>query len=173
MTRSRKTASDEEVTLNVTAMLDMAFQLLAFFILTFKPPPAEAQIFLKLPPPQNVLGIAGGETPGQEPDKDPSKIKPTKSLIVSLMDNAGGGAVADVRIGISTEPLKQIPYNELEGSIRDWVQKQGFEQLIVQFTPTLHWEEVMKVVDMCAKMTTKEGKLPELSFLSLGERNEE
>ena len=47
---SRKGKSDEEVTLNVTAMLDMAFQLLAFFVLTFRPPPAEAQIFLKLPP---------------------------------------------------------------------------------------------------------------------------
>ena len=44
------------MTLNVTAMLDMAFQLLAFFVLTFKPPPAEAQIFLKLPPYQAVLG---------------------------------------------------------------------------------------------------------------------
>ena len=170
---SRKSRSDEEVTLNVTAMLDMAFQLLAFFILTFKPPPPEAQIFLKLPPPQAVLGIASGQNAGQEPDKDPSKIKPTKSLIVSLMDNGGNGAVSKVGIGISTEPLKQIPYNELEGDIRDWLQKQGYEQLIVQFSATLHWEEVMKVVDMCAKMTTKEGKLPELSFLCVGERNEE
>ena len=47
----RKHKKDENVELNVTAMLDMAFQLLAFFILTFKPPPGEDQIYLKLPPP--------------------------------------------------------------------------------------------------------------------------
>ena len=32
--------SSEGVELNVTAMLDMAFQLLAFFILTFRPGPS-------------------------------------------------------------------------------------------------------------------------------------
>ena len=41
----KKHRSTEDVTLNVTAMLDMAFQLLAFFILTFRPPPGEAQIY--------------------------------------------------------------------------------------------------------------------------------
>ena len=45
--------------LNVTAMLDMAFQLLAFFVLTFKPPPGEDQIYLKLPPAQPVAGMTG------------------------------------------------------------------------------------------------------------------
>jgi biopolymer transport protein ExbD len=169
---SRKSHSDEEVSLNVTAMLDMAFQLLAFFILTFKPPPAEAQIFLKLPPAQAVQGPQDGKKAGEDAN-DPSKIKPVNSLIVSLMDNDGNGAVADVRIGISSEPLKQIPYNELEGDLRDWISKQGYEQIVVQSSPTLHWEEVMKVFDMCAKMATKEGKLPEVSFLCVGERREE
>jgi biopolymer transport protein ExbD len=169
---SRKGSGDEEVTLNVTAMLDMAFQLLAFFILTFKPPPAEAQIFLKLPPAKQVIGI-GKEDPGQNENKPPSDIKPVKSLIVNLIDHDSNGALAEVSVGISTEPLKPVPYNELEADLRDAVQKQGYEQLIVNFSPTLHWEEVMKVVDMCAKMPTKEGKLPELSFLCVGERPEE
>ena len=168
---SRKQASDEEVTLNVTAMLDMAFQLLAFFVLTFKPPPAEAQIFLKLPPYQAVLG-PGTQSAGQDTNKNPAEIKPVKSLIVNL-DDKGSGALSTVGIGISTEPLKDVPYNELESELRDRIQKQGYEQLIVQFTPTIHWEEIMKVVDMCAKMHTKDDKLPELSFACVGERPEE
>ena len=168
---SRKQASDEEVTLNVTAMLDMAFQLLAFFVLTFKPPPAEAQIFLKLPPAQAVLGL-GKETAGQDTNKKPEDIKPVKSLIVSL-DDGGSGSLSKVGIGISNEPLKDVPYNELESELRDRIQKQGYEQLVVQFTPTIHWEEVMKVVDMCAKVRTKEDRLPELSFACVGERQEE
>ena len=40
MMRRRRKQGDVE--LNLAAMLDMAFQLLTFFILTFKPPPAEA-----------------------------------------------------------------------------------------------------------------------------------
>ena len=169
---SRRAKNDEEVTLNVTAMLDMAFQLLAFFVLTFKPPPVEAQIFLKLPPAQNIL-MKGDKAAGQDTKKDPKDIKPVKSLLIHLEDNSGGGSIASVQIGISSEPLKQIPYNELEPELRDWVEKQGFEQLVVQFTPTLHWEEVMKVVDICAKIPTKEGKLPEVSFDCLGEKPEE
>ena len=39
----------EEVAFPVTPMLDMAFQLLAFFILTFKPPSAETHLDLDLP----------------------------------------------------------------------------------------------------------------------------
>ena len=35
----KKARSHGEVELNMTAMLDMAFQLLAFFILTFHPSP--------------------------------------------------------------------------------------------------------------------------------------
>jgi biopolymer transport protein ExbD len=165
---SRRGKSDEEVTLNVTAMLDMAFQLLAFFVLTFRPPPAEAQIFLKLPPNLPVQG-QGKENAGENTDKKPEDIKPVKTLIVSLMDNDANGSIADVRIGIGAD-LKQVPYNELEGELKDWIQKQGFEQIVVQSSATLHWEEVMKVFDMCATIMGKESKV---SFVCVGERREE
>ena len=46
--RRRKSAT---VDLNLAAMLDMAFQLLTFFILTFRPAPVEGQLGLHLPPP--------------------------------------------------------------------------------------------------------------------------
>jgi biopolymer transport protein ExbD len=39
----------EEVTFPVTPMLDMAFQLLAFFILTFKPPSDETRLDMDVP----------------------------------------------------------------------------------------------------------------------------
>ena len=48
--RNRKNKrGHDDVELNVAAMLDMAFQLLAFFILTFKPSPIESQIMMRLP----------------------------------------------------------------------------------------------------------------------------
>ncbi len=42
--KKKKRRSQSEVELNLAAMLDMAFQLLAFFILTFRPAPLEGQI---------------------------------------------------------------------------------------------------------------------------------
>ena len=48
MARRKK---QEGVELNLAAMLDMAFQLLTFFILTFRPAPVEGQVDLLLPPP--------------------------------------------------------------------------------------------------------------------------
>ena len=43
--------------------------------LTFKPPPGEFQIYLKLPPAQAVLG-SGGQSAGNDENKDPKDIKP-------------------------------------------------------------------------------------------------
>ncbi len=41
MAHKKKKRKQGEVELNMASMLDMAFQLLTFFILTFRPPPAE------------------------------------------------------------------------------------------------------------------------------------
>src|SRR5579885_3128870 len=54
--RKHKAKSDK-VELNLAAMLDMAFQLLTFFILTFRPAPVEGQLALHLPPPVALTKI--------------------------------------------------------------------------------------------------------------------
>jgi len=43
-----------EADLPITPMLDMSFQLLSFFIMTFHPSPTEGQIALALPPTQGT-----------------------------------------------------------------------------------------------------------------------
>jgi biopolymer transport protein ExbD len=53
MARSRRVKTEEvEPDLPITPMLDMSFQLLAFFIMTFKPAPTEAQMAMTLPAEQ-------------------------------------------------------------------------------------------------------------------------
>lgn len=47
--RKRQTTDFVEPDLPITPMLDMSFQLLAFFIITFKPAPTEGQLALALP----------------------------------------------------------------------------------------------------------------------------
>jgi biopolymer transport protein ExbD len=48
--RTRPGTDRVEPNLPVTPMLDMSFQLLAFFLITFKPSPMEGQLALALPP---------------------------------------------------------------------------------------------------------------------------
>jgi biopolymer transport protein ExbD len=65
---------EEEVQFPVTPMLDMAFQLLAFFVLTFQAPTSETHLDLTLPAtPAAMLGAARGQAapiPARREDSD-------------------------------------------------------------------------------------------------------
>ena len=72
--RRYRPRSPEEVAFPATPMLDMAFQLLAFFIFTFKPPSAETHLDLDLPAtPVALPAAARGNaqpTPARNVDTD-------------------------------------------------------------------------------------------------------
>ena len=62
--KRRRGGPVEEVMFPVVPMLDMAFQLLAFFVLTFKPPSSETHIDLELPTtPIALPGTPEGRAP--------------------------------------------------------------------------------------------------------------
>jgi biopolymer transport protein ExbD len=86
MIRKRPRTPRVEPDLPITPMLDMSFQLLAFFILTFKPMPTEAQLSLALP---NELG---GEQSQVVPSTDPLD---DEELIVQVYA-ADNGNIADI-----------------------------------------------------------------------------
>ena len=67
--RQYRPGPPDEVFFPVVPMLDMAFQLLAFFILTFKAPSAETHIDLHLPATPAALPAAPGARPGPEPSR--------------------------------------------------------------------------------------------------------
>jgi len=56
--RKRQSTDFVEPDLPITPMLDMSFQLLAFFIMTFQPSPTEGQIALTLPKEEGGQNIA-------------------------------------------------------------------------------------------------------------------
>ena len=165
--RKKKHRGSESVELNLAAMLDMAFQLLTFFILTFKPSPIEGQINLKLPPPQPVAGLKSGEKAGaDESNKDP--VQNLNSLIISIFSTPGGRiatmAVGEANVAGPTAldiRLKQVLGPESGAS---------FDQVILQVSSKLKYDELMKVVDVCTKQTLANGeKLTKLSFVELPE----
>ena len=66
--RARQGESPDEVQFPVTPMLDMAFQLLAFFILTFQSPTSETRLDLYLPTmPIALPGAPGGQARATPP----------------------------------------------------------------------------------------------------------
>lgn len=161
----KKHGGSESVELNLAAMLDMAFQLLTFFILTFKPSPVEGQINLKLPPPQPVAGAPGVAKPGEdEANKDP--VKNLNSLIITVFAS-NNGRIATMAVG----EANVAGTTALEGRLKQVLGPESgasFDQVILQVGSKLKYDELMKVVDVCTKQTLANGeKLTKLSFVEL------
>lgn len=164
MSRRKKKHSDGGVELNLAAMLDMAFQLLAFFIMTFKPAPIEGQINLKLPPPKPVAGVKGGEQAGND-DNNQSAVEAINTLVISIFATQGG-RIQTLAIGEGNVAGVSALDGRLKAVLSD--ANSPFDQVIIQVGSKLKYEELMKVVDVCTKQTLPNGeKLTKLSFVEL------
>jgi biopolymer transport protein ExbD len=166
MGRKRRTRhSRSEVELNLAAMLDMAFQLLAFFVLTFRQTPLEGQISLRLPPPQATVVVKGGEAAGSDvTNKNP--LQGMNTLTISVSANPTTGTINGLRVGES--PVTGIA--ALDGRLQELFRDQGnpFDQVIIQASDSCRYEELMKIIDVCTHQTLADGKkLSKLSFVEL------
>ncbi|MGO8690709.1 MAG: ExbD/TolR family protein [Thermoguttaceae bacterium] len=157
-----------EVELNIASMLDMAFQLLTFFILTFHPPPVEGQIGLRLPPPQPAMG-QGTANPGAVDQKGVEPVT-VKTLAITVHAVKGGqtpGTIEDM--WVNTTECKT--FRELNKALREIFQNPEcpYKQVIVQANPGLHYGDLMAVVNVCAsqKYAQQNKKLDKLSFVEL------
>src|ERR1700675_2830491 len=95
--RRKRRKSDGAVELNLAAMLDMAFQLLTFFILTFRPAPVEGQISLRMPPAQPVSPVKNAVQAGSDAAND-NPVQGINSLVINIIPNASGG-IGSMAIG--------------------------------------------------------------------------
>src|SRR5262245_18308347 len=147
MRRRRRTQPDVE--LNLAAMLDMAFQLLTFFILTFKPAPIEGEVALRLPPPKPITVIKEGQVAGS----DVSNLSPVagvNTLTISVFP-ARSGNIESLAIGES--PIGNL--GQLETRLKAVLGDPGnpFDQVVIQVGSDLHYDELMRVIDVCTKQT--------------------
>ncbi len=91
---------DSSVQFPVTPMLDMAFQLLAFFVLTFQSPTTETRLDLYLPStPVALPGASSGE----------ARTSPPKRFDLDLEDDLKIRAVADDLGDLKTLRLGDAP----------------------------------------------------------------
>jgi biopolymer transport protein ExbD len=152
-----------EVELNLAAMLDMAFQLLAFFILTFKPSPIEGQVNLRLPPPHPVTATAG-EQAGSD-TKNTNPLQGMSSLVISVTADAGG-RINSLAIGETPVANMGLLATQVQQMFAD--PTLGFDQVIIQVGSRVRYEQLMQVIDICTQAKLPSGEfLSRLSFVEL------
>lgn len=166
--RKRAKRPQQEVQLNLAAMLDMAFQLLAFFILTFRPAPIEGYIALRMPPAQPLT------KPGQTATQPMETPLPTTSLpsVMVTVTSQPDGEIGAIRIE-EGQPVASLSAFEQQLSSLLSVPDASFEQLVLQVGSRLRYENLMRVLDVCSRIKFASGEhLTKLSIVELPDAGE-
>ncbi len=168
--RRRLSRANADVELNLASMLDMAFQLLSFFILTFRPSPIEGQLSLHLPPAVPVTNVQA-ERPDVADAADAGSTT-AKTLEVSVFADATGD-VSRVQVGLRgafTGAADASNLHKLDQRLHEDFAIEGspFEQIVIRVAPNLRYEELMKVIDVCTRQKTADGQmLHKISFVEM------
>ena len=128
--------------LPITPMLDMSFQLMSFFILTFHPMPTEAQLAMALPKSE------GG---GQQSVATDIKIE-DEELVVQVYA-ADNGAPVDITAALKTG---NVPFGTDTGKLFAFLKeraaqsaaaKEATPRLRLEFADKLNYQFVIKMLD--------------------------
>jgi len=128
--------------LPITPMLDMSFQLMSFFILTFTPMPTEAQLAMALPKSE------GG---GQQTIQTDIAVE-DEELIVQVY-SADNGAPVDITATLKTG---NVPFGTDTGKLFAFLKeraasaqaaKQATPRLRLEFGDKLNYQFVIKMLD--------------------------
>jgi biopolymer transport protein ExbD len=146
----------------VTPMLDMAFQILAFFVFTYSPTAVEGQFPITL-----AQGETAGEAPNVKPDQkvasdQPTELRPTIFVEARAKER---GKLASIRIrtpdGMTmiSPPVGGDEADKSEAMLKSLAgrlvelkkQNPSEDRITIEGTPTLRWEELMRVIDVCRR----------------------
>ncbi len=165
--RKRKSAN---VDLNLAAMLDMAFQLLTFFILTFRPAPIEGELSLHLPPP---IAVTDPKNQVESPDGSGASDTEDVEKLDLTVNSDDRGEVSVIKNG-----LRPLVKGRLSKPSLDSLDQQLKTMFAAQVVPLdrvqlavderLRYEELMKIVDVCTRQKLQNGKtLQRISFIAI------
>lgn len=163
--RRKKQRLHGDVELNLAAMLDMAFQLLAFFILTFRPAPFEGQIALQMPDPHPIANVDSANSKGAE-SSNTSPLLGLETLTITALATPEG-EISNLRIG-EAEPMTSLDALEQQLTAAFADPNSPFEQVILQVGSGLRYENLMRILDICTRIKLPSGqRLQKLSFVEV------
>src|SRR5262249_23318125 len=139
-------------------MLDMAFQLLTFFILTYHPMPSEVQFVMNLMPAAPATDFraqAPNETAATNPE-----IPAALRTLPTLLRAGEGGKLGRVTLGENDMQGMDALKKELKAILED--PTLPFDQALIKVDPDLLYSELMQVIDVFAAL-----KVTKISFAEL------
>ena len=143
--RARRGESPEEVSFPVTPMLDMAFQLLAFFILTFQSPTSETRLDLYLPTsPVALPGAPRGQ----------ARVTPPRRTELDLENDLQIRAEADDLGDLKSLRLGDTPLPDL-GALADRLRRYAKVlegrplRVRISADDRLRYEEAARIIGTC------------------------
>lgn len=147
--RARRTRgrlqTDQDVMFPVVPMLDMAFQLLAFFILTFKAPTAETHLDLDLPAtPAALPAAAKGQARAQPPRTADSDLE-NDLLVRAQADDLGD--LKTLRLGEAVLPDLETLGKRLAQYVSLLESKPLRVRLVAD--ETLRYESAAQIIAVC------------------------
>jgi biopolymer transport protein ExbD len=169
---ARRNRHDEvpEVVLPITPMLDMAFQLLAFFIFTYHPSDLEGQIEMHLPDKPEAADTAPPPVPTPSDTDDAPKLDSDVTVILRTQhDGQLHGDISQIMVRVLSDPDKPIdsPEELLKYLTRlrdDLTNREGIK---IQGDSQLKWGKVVQIMDICRRAGFKNvglGPPPDLNF---------
>ncbi len=145
----RVSSGDTKVDLPITPMLDMTFQLLAFFLLSFQ---ASSTLEGKMD-----FTLAAEKTPGQQ--QDPGPFLPpglddeTKLTVVvrTLRDGVNDGNISALIVQTPEGPVAVRDLNELRQNLKQRLGETGKAQVQIAAESKLKYGCLMEVMDACVQ----------------------
>ena len=139
-------------------MLDMAFQLLTFFILTYHPMPSEGQFSMNLLPaaPATDFRAQAEAEAAAANEALPASLR----TLPTILRAGEAGRLGRVTLGETDVQGMDALKRELEAILKD--PTLPFDQALIKFDPNLKYSELMQVIDVFSSL-----KVNKISFAEL------
>ena len=143
-----KKRREPKIEIPIVPMLDMAFQLLTFFIMTYRPAPSEVQFNMNLLPPAPAAKMSAEPPP---PDSSAPSDAPAALRTLTTTLRAGeGGSLGAITLGDNDVNGLEELAAQLELILKD--PNLGFEQALLQVDPNLNYAELVAVIDVFSRL---------------------
>ncbi len=159
----RRKKGDEAVNVPITPMLDMAFQLLTFFILTYHPMPSEVQFVMNLMPASPEISKDAAPPP-ESAQSDPNLPASLRTL-PTIIRSAEAGSLG--RLTVASTDVNGLDQLRTELTTLMSDKDLPFEQTLLKVDPSLRYSELVRVIDVFSEVFAKVKKPAKISFAEL------